>query len=252
MATKTTATRKIDWPMVALYLGTGILLVYALEHVPWERLADLPAEKVALVASAIVSALTAIIGMFRGKLAETVATVPVTVPIAEAAAPVRERSTPPDPTGPTLALLLACACAPVLTGCGAGALGAHARASIVLGTAVEGADALALTGAEIAMATCASLPGTVDERIACTHEVERVTGAIDVVVEAVKLAVTIYQRSVEIALAAGETGGDIVGALFVTLVRIVGGWTRLVALAAEIDVVLPSLPPSVLTLAGGS
>ena len=76
---KTPATRKIDWPMVALYLGSGLLFVYAMEHVPWERVEHMPIERIAVIATAIVSTVTGLIAGFRGKTVETIATRPVTL-----------------------------------------------------------------------------------------------------------------------------------------------------------------------------
>ena len=126
-----------------------------------------------------------------------------------------------------------------LPGCGAGALRAHARASSVLVVALQGADEVADTGAEIALEACT------DE--ACEDHVVEVTEAIDAGIAAAMLPVGAYVQSVEMALAGGDDV-DVLGALVAVLARALRAWDDLVPLFAPLGVELPPLPGSLRAL----
>ena len=143
------------------------------------------------------------------------------------------------PAGPVALLLCAIAIPATTSGCGAGALRAHARASSVLVVAIQGADELADTGAEIALAGCADA--------ACEDHVVEVTEAIDAGIAAAMLPVGAYVQSVEMALAGGDDV-DVLSALFSVLARALAAWDDLVPLFAPLGVELPPLPASVRAL----
>lgn len=141
--------------------------------------------------------------------------------------------------GPVAAILLAAAIAIPCQGCGAGALRAHARASSVLVVAIQGADELADTGAEVALAACT------DE--ACEDHVVEVTEAIDAGIAAAMLPVGAYVQSVEMALAGGDDV-DVLSALLAVLARALAAWDDLVPLFVPLGVELPPLPASLRAL----
>lgn len=144
-----------------------------------------------------------------------------------------------DRATPVAVLFLALAIAIPAQGCGAGALRAHARASSVLVVAIQGADELADTGAEIALAGCTDA--------ACEDHVVEVTEAIDAGIAAAMLPVGAYVQSVEMALAGGDDV-DVLSALFSVLARALAAWDDLVPLFAPLGVELPPLPASVRAL----
>lgn len=230
-------------------LGALALVALSVLEIDVDKIAVISAPQWALIATGVGGLIVAVRNALRGS-------------VRRSPTPVRadrERATIPPPReegsvqiGALLWLALVGGLALLtLPGCGAGALGDHARAAVVMGSTVESADALADAGGEIAMHACEALTGTADERTACTHEVERVIASIDTIIEAAKLAILLYQSSIEVAIAAGESGPAVDVALVSSLVRILGGWAALVALAHEIDVELPPVPPDVLALAGG-
>lgn len=63
MATK----KKLDWPQVVMVLGIGALAVYALGHVDSEKLAAIPAETWALIASALAGVVGTVFSASRGR-----------------------------------------------------------------------------------------------------------------------------------------------------------------------------------------
>ena len=125
-------------------------------------------------------------------------------------------------------------------GCGAGALGAHARAASIAVLALQGADDLAETAALAAVAACSDEP--------CTRDVERATEAIDAGIATAALAVSGYVEAVRLAVIGGESG-DLLAALAIAVLRLVREWGRLATLYAPLGVDLPALPASVTGLA---
>jgi hypothetical protein len=126
-------------------------------------------------------------------------------------------------------------------GCGAGALGAHARAASIAVLALQGADDLAETSALVAVAACS------DE--ACMAEVAHATEAIDASIGSAALAVSAYVEAVRLAVIGGESP-DLLSALMLGVLRLLREWGRLAALYAPLGVDLPALPASVTGLGG--
>jgi hypothetical protein len=129
----------------------------------------------------------------------------------------------------------------LLSGCGAGALGAHARAASIAVLALQGADDLAETSALVAVAACS------DD--ACLATVEHTTEAIDAGIATAGLAVSGYVEAVRLAVIGGESP-DLLSALMLAVVRLLREWGRLAALYAPLGVDLPALPASVADLGG--
>lgn len=126
-------------------------------------------------------------------------------------------------------------------GCGAGALGAHARAASIAVLALQGADDLAETGALVAVEACS------DE--ACLADVVRTTEAIDAGIGSAALAVSAYVEAVRLAVIGGESP-DLLSALVLAVLRLLREWGQLAALYAPLGVELPALPASVGGLGG--
>lgn len=129
-----------------------------------------------------------------------------------------------------------------LQGCGAGALGAHARAASIAVLALQGADDLAETGALVAVEACS------DE--ACLADVVHATEAIDAGIGSAALAVSAYVEAVRLAVIGGESP-DLLSALVLAVLRLLREWGQLAALYAPLGVELPALPASVGGLGGG-
>ncbi len=127
------------------------------------------------------------------------------------------------------------------SGCGAGALGAHARAASIAVLALQAADDLAETAALNAVAACS------DE--ACMAEVAHVTEAIDAGIASTGLAVSAYVEGVRLAVVGGESP-DLLSALLLAVLRLLREWGELAALYVPLGVDLPALPASVGGLGG--
>lgn len=141
-------------------------------------------------------------------------------------------------------LAIAAACVLVAghcCGCGAGALGAHARAASIAVLALQGADDLAETAALTAVEACS------DE--ACLREVERATEAIDAGIGSAGLVVSGYVEAVRLATVGGESP-DLLSALVLAVLRLLREWGQLAALFAPLGVELPALPASIGGLGG--
>jgi hypothetical protein len=133
--------------------------------------------------------------------------------------------------------LAACVlCALYLFGCGAGALGAHARAASIAVLALQGADDLAETAALTAVAACS------DE--ACLADMVRTTEAIDAGIGSAALVVSGYVEAVRLATVGGESP-DLLSALMLAVLRLLREWGQLAALYVPLGVELPALPASV-------
>ncbi len=129
-------------------------------------------------------------------------------------------------------------------GCGAGALGAHARAASIAVLALQGAQDLARTAELTAVAACPEA-----EMAACGAEVVHVTEAIDAGIASAGLVVSGYVEAVRLATVGGESP-DLLSALVLAVLRLLREWGQLAALYAPLGVELPALPASVGGLGG--
>lgn len=139
-------------------------------------------------------------------------------------------------------LAIAAACVLVAghcCGCGAGALGAHARAASIAVLALQGAQDLARTAELTAVAACPEA-----EMAACGAEVMRTTEAIDAGIASAGLVVSGYVEAVRLATVGGESP-DLLSALVLAVLRLLREWGQLAALYAPLGVELPALPASI-------
>lgn len=157
----------------------------------------------------------------------------------DAPSPARGR---PEVPPPAAMLLVAIAAATASQGCGS-AVAAYARAGTVMTIALEGADDLAETAALAAIESCPDID--------CTVQVEHATEVADVAIASTRLALEVYLRAVELALAGGGDA-DVVAALGLGIGRLVLRWNELVPLLVPLGATLPPIPPWVALLAGGS
>lgn len=125
----------------------------------------------------------------------------------------------------------------MLTGCGAGAIRAQARAATVAVVALEGAHRLAMETTEARLDAC--------ETIACTEAVESDMAPVVAVHDAARVALAGWVEALQLALVAGEDE-QVLGALLVAAGRWAALWGQLAAAMAQVGVELPALPTGIL------
>lgn len=130
------------------------------------------------------------------------------------------------------------------SGCGAGALGAHARAASIAVLALQGAQDLARTAELTAVEACPE-----EDMAACGAEVVHVTEAIDAGIASAGLVVSGYVEAVRLAAVGGESP-DLLSALVLAVLRLLREWGQLASLFAPLGVELPALPASIGGLGG--
>lgn len=239
---------RLSWPQVVA-LGLVVAgVVTVLVAVPGEKLELIPWEQVVGLVAVLVGGG---VGALSGPLLR-----PSTAPPAPAPRPPRTgREGFADPEALAWIVLWALATtvafarfvAPVLvvalvlsgSGCGAGALQAHARASSWLITGIEVADAIADTGAEVAIEGC--------ETPDCIAHVEEATVAIDAGIASARVPLLGYVEGVRLALAGGEDVDVLLG-LAGVLARCLEAWNELAPLFAPLGLELPPIPESLVRL----
>lgn len=125
----------------------------------------------------------------------------------------------------------------LLTGCGAGAIRAQARAATVAVVALEGAHRLAMEATEARLDACETIP--------CTEAVEADMAPVVAVHDAARVALAGWVEALQLALVAGEDE-QVLGALLVAAGRWVALWGQLAAALAHVGVELPTLPAGIL------
>lgn len=124
------------------------------------------------------------------------------------------------------------------TGCGAGALRAHASAATIATVALEGVHRTTMQITEERLRDCTDA--------ACADGVEKSMASVVLAYESARAGLVTWVDAIRVAQIAGE-GGDVAGALLTAAARWVADlWPALVeAIEAVIDVDLPELPPFV-------
>ena len=125
----------------------------------------------------------------------------------------------------------------LLTGCGAGAIRAQARAATVAVVALEGAHRLAMETTETRLDACETIP--------CTESVEADMAPVAAVHDAARVALAGWVEALQLALVAGEDE-HVLGALLVAAGRWAALWGELAAAMATVGVELPTLPAGIL------
>jgi hypothetical protein len=136
--------------------------------------------------------------------------------------------------GGVLAML---ALAAWLTGCGASAIQAQARAATVATVALEGAHRLALEETERRLDGCTDVP--------CTVDVERQMAPVVAAYETARLALVGWVEALHLS-ALADGGQDVVGALLVAGARWLAVWASVASALAEVGVEVPALPGAIL------
>lgn len=139
------------------------------------------------------------------------------------------------------------------SGCGPGAIGAHARAALVVthatgaaGEAVDAARGVALDRVEAAHPERGPL-----RSLALDEEASRWRPAGQAL-DATRSALLAWVSAIALADAAGDDGSEVLAGLLPLAARVVALYAQLAALAAELGAEgVPTLPPAVRGLLGG-
>lgn len=133
-------------------------------------------------------------------------------------------------------------------GCGASAVGAHARAATVSAVALQGASAAVRESASVDAAS--SCPGSMTDvdHDACLDRIAAHWAPADVAISAARTSLSLWIDAIDIASHA-EDGADLWEPLSTALANVVLEYQRLAAALRAFEVNVPPLPSFVLELA---